>query len=228
MADLTVIVPSRGRPAAVQPLTEAFKATCTADTRLLFSIDDNDDAGDKYIAATMGTSFPVAPVAGRNASMVEALNRVAVTVDSFAIGFMGDDHLPRSVGWDKSYLDALREMSTGIVYGDDLLQGERIPTQVAMTADIVKALGWMAPPTLTHLYVDNFWLDLGQAAGCIRYLPDVIIEHRHPIAGKATWDAGYARVNDASMYQRDADAYERFTTGGGLAAAAAKVRTLRG
>jgi hypothetical protein len=90
---------------------------------------------------------------------------------------MGDDHFPRTHGWDQAYLDALRELGTGIVYGNDLLQGHRLPTQCAMTADIVRRWGYMALPTLRHMYVDNFWRDLGNAADCLRYLPEVVVEH---------------------------------------------------
>jgi hypothetical protein len=163
--------------------------------------------------------------------MVEALNARATGYAGlddppFAIGFMGDDHCPRTYGWDKAYVDALREMGTGIVYGNDLIQGARLPTQVAMTADIVRALGYMAPPALTHLYVDNFWRDLGTVAGCLRYLPDVTVEHRHPIAGKAEWDEGYRRVNDAAMYERDRLAYVEYQRTQ-FVADVAKVKALR-
>jgi hypothetical protein len=79
-----------------------------------------------------------------------------------------------------------------------------------MTSDIVRALGYMAPPALTHLFVDDFWRDLGRAADCLRYLPEVVVEHLHPIAGKAEWDEGHKRVNAASMYAADRVAYTRY------------------
>jgi hypothetical protein len=225
MADLVVIVPTRGRPHAAAELARAFKETCTADTQLLFAVDADDPelAGYRRVQPPHTTLNP-------ERSMVACLNRAARDVlayPPFAIGFMGDDHRPRTVGWDATYLDALRELGTGIVYGNDLLQRHNLPTQCAMTADIVRALGWMAPPTLRHLYVDNFWLDLGRAADCIRYLPDVVVEHMHPVAGKAAVDEGYARVNAAEVYTADEAAYRQFVEGGLLAAAAATVQTLR-
>jgi hypothetical protein len=140
---------------------------------------------------------------------------------------MGDDHRPRTVGWDAAYLNALHELGTGIVYGDDRLQGEALPTQCAMTADIVRALGYMAPAGLRHLAVDNFWLDLGRGAGCLRYLPDVVVEHMHPLAGKAEWTPGHRRVNAPAMYERDLAEYGRFKRHE-LPGAVAKVRDLMG
>jgi hypothetical protein len=229
MTDLVVIVPSRGRPQAAAELIEAFRQTRTT-AHLRFAVDEDDPAREEY-AQVIPPPFGVIDTGGKPSTMVRALNAVAVDLavgeDSpFAIGFMGDDHRPRTSGWDRRYVEALRELGTGIVYGNDLLQGERIPTQVAMTADIVRALGHMAPPALTHLYVDNYWRDLGEAAGCLRYLPDVVVEHMHPVAGKADWDEGHKRVNAHAMYQRDAEAYGRYVTEH-FAADLAKVQALR-
>ena len=244
MADLVVIVPSRGRPQAARELVDAFYQTCTADTELTFAVDDNDETLPQYqelVATPSGLPGPILArpyprtsvcVVDKPTNMVHALNR---TADAFvtlfaptphAVGFMGDDHRPRTIGWDTNYLDILRELGTGIVYGDDLLQGRRLPTQCAMTADIVRALGYMAPPALTHLYVDNFWLSLGEQAQCIRYLPDVVVEHRHPVAGKAQWDEGYLRVNDPGMFSKDEAAFAAYRSDG-LLGDVEKVRALR-
>lgn len=212
MADLVVIVPSRGRPHTVAGMAEAFERTCTADTRLWFAVDDDDPTVEGYMAAA---PKGVHVIASPNRSMVDALNSAARFLAGDdparrrALGFMGDDHRPRTPGWDRAYLDALAA-TPGIVYGNDLIQGANLPTQCAMSTDVVRALGHMAPPVLTHLYVDNYWRDLGRAAGCLTYLPDVVIEHVHPVAGKAAVDDGYRRVNAPQMYQRDAAAYETY------------------
>lgn len=235
MADLIAIVPTRGRPESVGPLVEAFRATCTADTELHLAVDDNDPRIDEYsdsIRKWLGAPVSMCHVESPS-NMVRALNGTAAanlrpSFAPFAFAFLGDDHMPRTHGWDAAYLAALREMGSGLVYGDDLLQGERLPTQIAITADIVRAWGWIAPPELAHLYVDNFWLDLGRAAGCIRYLPDVVVEHRHPVARKAAWDAGYDRVNHPDSYERDRLAYEAFHADGGFDRAVAAVKALRG
>jgi hypothetical protein len=218
MPDLVVIVPTRGRPEAAAALAEAFRETCAADTTLVLALDEDDERLPGYRGVVQTAQIRVGEVTRANRSMVEALNRAVAEVlhpdavsPTFAVGFMGDDHRPRTRGWDERYLAALREMGTGIVYGDDLLRGVNLPTQCAMTADVVRTLGWMCPPELTHMYVDNFWRDLGHAAGCLRYLPDVVVEHLHPSAGKAAWDAGHLRVNHPSMYDRDEAAYTAYS-----------------
>jgi hypothetical protein len=231
VADLTVIVPSRSRPDNAAELAQAFADTCTAATELNFSIDNSDPDPKAYVDAIRSgpRAGPVWVVGADNANMVEALNWAAIDAAkvSFAVGFMGDDHRPRTKGWDERYLEALRDMGTGIVYGNDLLQHEKLPTQCAMTADIIRTLGYMSPPGLVHMYVDDAWLILGRTAGCIRYLPDVVVEHLHPYAGKAEWDDGYRRVNAAAVFSRDRVALARWQATE-LPDAARKIRTLRG
>lgn len=228
MTDLVVIVPSRGRPEAARELTDAFDLTCTTDTRLIFAIDKRDVAGIYGYPHSSRASTQWQ----ESTSMVEALNLAVRDLlresQPFAIGFMGDDHRPRSRGWDEAYLTELHRLGTGMVFGDDLLQGGKLPTQIAMTSDIPQALGYMAPPCLTHLYVDNYWRDLGQRAHCMTYLKDVTVEHVHPVSGKVEWTPGHRRVNTNEMYQADSNAYNAFVAAGHLTQDVETVRKLRG
>ncbi len=92
--------------------------------------------------------------------------------------FMGDDHIPRTQGWDKAFIQALGQ-NTGIVYGDDLLQGANLPTAFGMSRDLVNELRGMTFPGCVHLFFDNFVKQLGLDLEYLKYLPDVIIEHLH-------------------------------------------------
>jgi hypothetical protein len=165
--------------------------------------DDPELAG--YQAAmhdtpgTMGTL-----IIGEPSRIGPILNRVvpeAAKRDD-CVAFMGDDHRPRTTAWDTRYIKNLRQMGTGVVYGNDLIMGEQIPTQVAMTSNIVKATGKFVPDGMLHLWLDNAWKAIGQATN-LRYLPDVIVEHMHPIAGKAEWDASYEKNNADEVFDAD-------------------------
>lgn len=219
LCDLTVIVPTRGRPQNLAELWRAFVATCTANTRLLAVVDDDDpelpayqamheDAYEQGLASRADPRFLL--LIGPRLRLGGTLNAVAPyqATRSAAVGFMGDDHRPRSVGWDGRYVAELDRLGTGLAYGNDLIQGPNLPTQVAMTSDIILATGHMVPPGLVHLWADNAWLALGQALEAITYLPDVIVEHCHPIAGRAEWDAGYAEANDDARSDADRAVFE--------------------
>ena len=218
---LCVIVPSRGRPAGVAALRRAWTET-DAVAHLTVAVDRDDPECGAYLA--VGGDI----VLGARLRMAGTLNKVALerATRYRYIGFMGDDHRPRSAGWDDEIRETLQEMGTGIVYGDDLLQGKKLPTAVFMTSNIIRALGYMALPGLIHLYLDNFWLDLGTTADVLRYLPDVVIEHMHPTNGKAPMDAGYAEVNDPAMYAADAETYVTYRRSRRFGADVDKVRAL--
>lgn len=201
---LLVVVPTRERPQNAARLAASFYRSC-AD--VVFAVDDTDPRLAEYVKVIDPGQLLV--LKGRHC-MVEALNAGAMewctTYDH--IGFMGDDHLPRTYQWAQDIERALRAQGPGIVYCNDLFQGEDLPTAVFMHSHVIRRLGWMAPPTLMHLYVDNAWLDIGRALDSVVYLPDTVVEHMHPHAGKATLDDGYVRVNGDAMYDADLAAYE--------------------
>jgi hypothetical protein len=205
-----VVVPSRGRPHNIERLIEGWQATADDPlwAQLLVAVDDDDPALPAYREATRRVAFAwleVQPPAGCMPTLNRWATEYAASFD--AIGFMGDDHLPVSKGWDSILATALAEVGTGLVYGDDRLQGAALPTAVFITSCIITALGFMAPPTLGHLYADNYWLALGRRLGRIHYLPHLVIEHVHPVAGKAAMDDGYARVNSAAQDAADHAAF---------------------
>jgi len=213
MTDMLIIVPSRTRPQNVARLIEAWSHTgafAVAELRIDIDADDPRYAGYLELELPRGVRTSTGH---RWRPLVWKLNRATrQECDRYAaLGFMGDDHLPRTDGWAQRYLDELRDLGTGIVYGDDGYQHENTPTQWAMTANICRALGRrMVPAPVDHLYCDDAVRDLGRAAGCLRYLPDVTIEHLHPSAGKAERDPQYERVNSRAQYAADRPAYQRW------------------
>lgn len=204
-AELLMLCPSRGRPGRLAELLHAWHATSTPGVaKLLVALDDDDPQLEGYQTMAWdlrATTFTVNP----RERLGPTLNRLALehAAGHFAIGFLGDDHRPRTRGWDARMVQALRELGTGVAYGNDLLQGANLASAVAMTSDIVATLGYMIPPGMIHLYLDNFWMALGHGLDRLAYLPDVVIEHVHPVAGKAEWDAGYLEVNAPELYAAD-------------------------
>lgn len=206
-ADLLVIVPSRGRPQNLVEFGDAWFDTKAANVDLLVALDDDDPTAAAY--PLVGHIY-----VGPRIRLGPTLNKYATELadDYKVIGFMGDDHRPRTDGWDRQILDAAAEIGSGVIYGNDLIQGPNLPTAAFITTDLIRTLGFMCPPGLVHLFLDNWWKKLGENTA-LRYLPDVVIEHLHPIAGKAEWDEGYREVNAGSQYESDRIAYETYLSG---------------
>lgn len=215
MTDLIVLVPTRGRPHNVRRLQGALASLNQAATKLVLGVDTDDPERGGYEGLTLRGNVELALVEPAGPGMVGALNQLAERyVDQAgALGFLGDDHLPRTAGWDARLLAALAAQGGGVAYGNDLVHGPNLATAVVLDARIPAALGYMAPPSLRHLYVDNVWLDWGRELGKLTYLPDVVIEHLHPIVGKAPEDERYAAVNTGEMFNRDRAAYEAYVAG---------------
>lgn len=228
MAELTVLTPSRGRPKNAVQMYEAFRETCRADTKLVMIVDEDDPSLSTYYTLLYGIGQVTVVPAG-TAGMVAALQSGYEAHKEhlgFAVMFAGDDHRPRTPGWDTRYLETLRAMGTGFVYGNDLYQGEAIATQVAMTSDIPAALGYMCPPGFHHLCVDVVWSDWGHQIGKIEYLDDVIVEHVHYLAGKSKFDKTYAVANSPQMGSHDSLYYREYSDNGLLEKDVEKLRAL--
>jgi hypothetical protein len=233
MAELIILVPTRGRPQNVAPIIEAWRETGAFGDggELIFIIDADDPACAEYQQEIRESPYRCISflIESEWRPLVPKLNRVALSLAELGdtpLGFMGDDHLPRTEGWVGEYLRAL-ETSPSIVSTPDGFRRDDLPTHWAMSAEIVRALGRMVPATVSHLYCDNSVRDLAIGAGIYSWLPDILIEHMHPLAGKAQVDPGYIHVNSAERYGQDMASYAIWKYRG-EARDIEKVRALRG
>lgn len=206
---LLTLVPTRNRVENALELLDVWYNTTTEDSSgLIFVVGTEDPRLSEYLHKLPNEHVLTFPERG----LVKALNYASPLYwDEYeGIGFMGDDHRPRTLGWDRHYLECLRKNGPGLVYGDDLLMGQQIPTHVFISSPIVKSLGYFGHPSFTHLCVDVAWKDLGESLGRLFYLDHVIVEHMHPAAGKADEDAGYKHVNSKAMVRIDEKALENY------------------
>lgn len=225
MTRVLVLCPSRGRPDSAKEVVLSFLATiANPDTFLCFVVDSDDPTKDAYPSdGAHVTTMTIDPPPG---CMNAALNAAAAT--DFAkgydvVGFIGDDHRFRTQGWDETFGRFLGE-HPGIAYADDLFQRINLPTMWFVSRPIVDAFG-MGHPEMRHLWIDNYWRELGEAAGCLYYFEHVVIEHLHPAAGKAVWDENYLRVNSNEVADHDRGVYEHWRSTS-MAADAERVKAL--
>ena len=160
--DMAIIIPSRGRPEAMVEMYEAWQDT-SEGYAAPFSMVDNDNPKRPESGGFPGHPGhrfrrPLQPrLDGRGAELRRARSHQGWLRQHHPVnfvGFMGDDHRPRTEGWDRIYSAHLRQLvsqrGAGIVYGDDTIQHEKLPTQVAMSANVITAIGYMAPPSRAH------------------------------------------------------------------------------
>ena len=199
-----VIIPARGRPEKAQAAFAALKEKSKISD-FMIGLDDDDAHNYPEIE---GVIREVNPRLKMNGTLNLLANKYCDRYKT--ISFMGDDHLVRTNGWDQTLYDIIKIRGFGIGYANDLFQGANLPTMVMMSTNIIKHLGFMAPPALIHLYMDNFWKVFGQVTNCLDYHADVVIEHMHYMAGKSASDAQYLEVNSSEVGNHDALAFKEY------------------
>lgn len=174
------------------------------------------------MADALSDGTQVRALHGHRKTLIEWTNLIALSeVGNYrALASFGDDHVPRTGGWDTAMLAVLDSNGPGIAYADDLnprnyTTGPMVTAPV-MSSAIVTALGWMCYPQLGHFYADNIWEDLGRDAECLYWLPEIVVEHLHyTVTGTApdatygeayrSWDADQRAFYDWREGQRAAD-----------------------
>jgi hypothetical protein len=194
LRDLLVVVPSRGRPQNIQRLREAMDVTCQGYTTLLVGLDEDDEESYPRLG-----NVQYAVRAGLRGFTAWANELAVPAVGEYRyIGALGDDCVPETPGWDVRIMEALNRQP--FAYANDLYplrpHGSQV-THVFTRSEVVRALGYIGVPALTHMYVDDAWGAWGAACG-IEYLPGVIIEHLHHSSGKAPADETYRRAEETS------------------------------
>ena len=209
MTSLAVIVPSRGRPQNIKDLIYAMNQTkTTADLWVVCDDDDPELAGYQALGIENLLIFNRTQK-GMARPLNLAVRSILQSHKYSHFAFLGDDHRPRTMYWDLDFTNVL-DQGLGMVYGNDLFQGENLPTAIGMHGTIVRELNGMVPEGLFHLYLDNFWKQIGLDIGALTYLPETIIEHMHPLAGKGQIDQGYLDVNAPEIYSADKIVFDAY------------------
>ena len=213
--DMLVIIPSRGRPESVRRVITAAAATATAMTDIMFGFDEDDPELEANVAACVpaggvGAGYRVGPRKG----LVAWTNEIAAElVAGYRAAFsMGDDHVPVTPGWDDALLRALAESGPGFAYPNDGVRDD-IPEACAVSSEVITALGWMCEPSMEHYFTDNTWADIGRHAGCLTYLPDVVVEHVNYVSRPKSVERDQTYRDNEKRFGADQAAYYAWRSG---------------
>lgn len=175
MKPILIILPSRGRPNNVKRFYKYWKKNSLGLSDLVIGLDSNDKTLNEY-----EEHEDMIIDTGKGGSFGFVCNRIFEKYGDYEFYFVvSDDHIIRTYGWEKIFINKLRKEKFGIAYGDDLFQGRNLPTAAFISGGIARAVGYIVPNSLKHMYTDNVWKDLGLGMGKFFYMPSIIIEHMH-------------------------------------------------
>lgn len=228
-----IICPSRNRPENVKRLLDACVETEVSSDICIAIESDLHDVYREYVNI-YSEYFPILQRQGSKLilSTHPVRRRIGPTLNNLApyyakrygydvIGFIGDDHLPRTLHWDKELSNLVNHKESFVAWGNDLLQGINLPTFVFMSSKLITPVDQFCPPGQDHLYLDNYWRELGHELG-FSYSDEVVVEHLHPDIGKADSDEGYAEVNE--LYGPDGEKWREYLDSGKFKEDVEKIR----
>lgn len=191
---LAVLLPTRGRPQNFGRFMQAF--TATAKDSHVFVRLDTDDPADYDDQLTMYSEF-ISVFHGPRVGFGPSLNELAWVAEQRGyshLGMFGDDVLPETPNWDVRLVNALGER-LGVAFGDDGLRDRHapdLPTHYVTQTEVYRRLGYLSPPDIRHLFLDNVARDIGRHLRHFVYVP-VRISHLHPwLIGEEVHDQTYA------------------------------------
>lgn len=195
------IVPTYGRPQRCQQLLDSIAAARPCGRGIVI-IDGSPETEYGSLRLPPGWHRVERPT---NHGVCAALNlALELYPDEPFYGFVSDDSFVGTADWSAPLVEAAG--TAGFATSADGWQaGKRMHGAVAIGGDLVRALGWIAPPGLVHSFVDDAWEWLADKLFNWTHVPRVMVEHRHRANGLAenepTYDHAYATMD------RDRDIY---------------------
>lgn len=215
---LGILLPTRGRPDNLDRFITAVGGTAD-DWHLYVRLDDDDSEMARYLEVLddCGWDGHVSAFFGERVGFSASLNELAAHADRDGmshVSMFGDDVVPVTEHWDTLLVESLGE-DLGVAYGDDGLRNKHhpdLPTHYITQVEVYRRLGYLSPPTLRHLFLDNAARDIGRALKNFVFVP-VEIKHLHPWAeGEHLHDATYAEGGrNPEIRKADGAAYMKWT-----------------
>lgn len=188
MGDVAILIPVLDRPHRLAPLLANIAQATPEPHRIVFAasdqptIDELDRLGAEYLQDE-GDSWP------------NRINRLFhATTEPYV--FLGADDVIFYPGWLTAALEAMQEVD-GVVAVADMYNPDGTLALVSRNyinehSGCIDIPNVVIYPGYRHNYSDTELFSVAKSRGRHRYCPEAIVEHLHPLAGKAHMDTTYA------------------------------------
>ncbi|AON52603.1 glycosyltransferase family 2 protein [Herbaspirillum seropedicae] len=198
---ISLILPTRGRPALVERFFASLRATtaCLDQLEVILYVDE-DDIGSHHLGSL---DFHVTRIIGPAISMGGYNSACLERARGEILILVNDDIVVRSQGWDLRVRGMHAEFDDQIYlgYANDLFKKSKFCTFPILSRRTCELLIDPYPPVYQRFFLDVHLFDIFkrlQHAGVdrVRYDEDLVFEHLHYRTGKAPFDKtyGYARM----------------------------------
>jgi hypothetical protein len=210
---ISVLVPSRGRPDGLMKMIVSAAKMATHERRVEFIVrlDFDDPKLEEYFWPRLeGVTY----IQGPRELLSACWNRCYESAKGEILMHAGDDITFNTPGWDVRVREEFQKLPDriGLVFGDDLSPNfPDLATHGFLHRRWVDTVGYFLPPLFSSDWNDVWISEVAKQLGRFVPMPDVVIEHRHYIFGKAERDSTYAEREErgqeddvAGLFQRTA------------------------
>ncbi len=195
---ISLLLPTRGRPALVERLFKSIAETTAQLERVeVILFVDEDDIGSHHLDSK---EISVTRLIGPRASMGYYNSACYAAARGDIIILVNDDMVIGTSGWDNmiAVMDAGFSDKIYLAYGNDLFKKGNLCTFPILSRRTCEFLVEPYPAAYQGAFIDYHLFDIFKRlkhAGFdrIRYLDDVVFEHLHYRTGKASFDETYGK-----------------------------------
>ena len=199
-----IILPTKGRPKNLQRFIEAHSKLASAPVYVVF---DKEDA-TSYECVKFPSNFKRVCVPSWM-RLGDIFNRLFQTFPNEEYyGIVADDVVPGKEEYDSLLAEAA--IPNRIAWGFDGGADETLPRHPFIGGELIRWLGYIAPPGMKHWYIDDVWRELGKAFNCAVYLPEIPMLHFHPANGTAPEDRTYLDQPNTTVDRMTFERWKRF------------------
>ena len=199
--NFSLLLPTRGRVRLVQRLFDSVVQTSSNVGRLevVLYIDEDDQESREIFHPELS----LVKIIGQPGESMGSMNRACYEASQGRyVMLMNDDAVFRTPNWDACVLDLASRFpdEIALVYGNDLDQGETVPTFPIVSRTVVEIVGEICPRGYRNLHIESHILDIFKQLARmgydrICYLDDVVFEHMHYAVGKGERDSTSIKKN---------------------------------
>jgi hypothetical protein len=188
------------RPHVVQSMINSWaKTTRSEAARLVVYISEKDKFVDSYRKIWIPDKR-IEMLYEKRRTMTGVLNYLSTErhPDFDYYQEVNDDHVFATIGWDVQLCAAVRSKNNGVSVAYP--RTAKFPSSTVHGAKLVHGMGYFFPREFSHMCLDFWLIDIGEAADILISSPETVIDHNHPDFGVAERDKVYQDGGDETFF----------------------------
>lgn len=187
-----IFLPTLNRPHLLREFLKSYQET-QSTVPIWVVLDRKDPSKEEYLKITLpsGSRF----ILTDGVTMGDKARELWPQLEELEyVIILNDDHRPKTHKWDTRVISALNGVNV-VATNDGWVAPQRLAGAIAFSGGFLRALGWLFPPGMHHLFSDDVWGMLCTKAGCAQVLMDVLVEHDHAYKNPGLRDETFLKIN---------------------------------